>query len=100
MGLFSRKVIYSGSMSVDPAMVRQWEEYAQISGKSLHIPGGAEPNSYLKDQVAKTNAEAKAFRERKSRELDDMRKKKEKPDEKLAEKRALAYMKKHFKWKR
>lgn len=96
---FSRKVVYSGSMDVDPAVVRQWEEYAQISGQTAHIPGGAAPTSYLKDQVREGNKQAAEFRKQISKEYDEMKKKGEKPDKKVAEGRARAYMKKKFKWK-
>lgn len=100
MGIFSRKVVYSGSMSVDPRVVRQWEDYAQISGQTVHIPGGANPTSYLKDQVAQGNKEAAEFRKRISQERDEMRAAGEKPNDKEAEKRARKWMKSKFGWKK
>jgi hypothetical protein len=100
MGIFSRKVVYSGSMNVDPALVRQWEEAAAISGRPLHIPGGASPTSYVKDQVKQWDKEAQAFRERISVEYAEMKKNKEKPDKKVAEKRAREWAKAKFKWKK
>jgi len=99
MGFLKRKVVYSGDMSVDPALIRQWEEAAAISGKPLHIPGGVNPTVYVKDQEKQGRQEAKAFRERVSREYDDMKRGGEKPDKKVAEKRAREFMKKRFGWK-
>jgi hypothetical protein len=100
MSIFSRKVVYSGTMSVDPAEVRRWEEAAAISGKTLHIPGGANPTSYLKDQVAQGNREAAEFRKQISRELDEMRAAGGKPNKKEAEKRARKWMASKFGWKK
>lgn len=108
MGFLSRKTVYSGSMHVDPALVRQWEEYAQISGKPVHIPGGADPTSYVKDQEKQGREEAKQFRLRISQELEGLQKahkakmdaKQQKEAKKEAEKRARQYMKRKFGWKK
>lgn len=99
MAWFSRKVVYSGSMHVDPALVRQWEEAAAITGQPLHIPGGANPTTYMKDRVKQNSEEAKIFRQQISREYDEMKKNGEKQDKKKAEKRAREFMKRKFKWK-
>jgi len=99
MGMFKRKVVYSGDMSVDPAMVRRWEEAAAISGKPLHIPGGVDPTVYVKDQEQQGRKEAAEFRKRISKEYAEMQKGGEKPDKKVAESRAREFMKKKFKWK-
>lgn len=99
MGIFKRKVVYSGSMYVDPALARRWEEASVISGQPLHIPGGVDPTVYMKDQVKQNSEQAAAFRERISVELYEMKKNKERPDTKEAEKRARKWMKSKFKWK-
>ncbi len=89
-------------MGVSASDVQRAKEYAQMRGEKPHIPGGSPEDMriYVRDAVAAGNREAAEFRKRISQEFEEMkRNKKEKPDQKVAEQRARAYMKKKFKWK-
>ena len=72
----------------DTRMIADMIAFAQMRGEPVpQIPGGSKDdmNLFLKGQVKQGNKEAKEFRKRVSRELDEQKKRGEKPDKKKAE---------------
>ncbi len=87
----------------DRALIEQYRVFAQMRGEPIAIPGGSadDMSHYLRNQVKQGNKEAAEFRKRISEEYEAMKKdKKQKPDQKEAERRAREHMKKKFKWKK
>ncbi len=88
----------------DQRYIEDMRAFAAMRGEpfnSYSIPGGsmADINNTLRHQVAQGNKEAKEFRKRVSRELDEQRRRGEKTDKNKAEKTARDVARRKPWWK-